>query len=161
AERKPWRMRSPSLWVAVGLLLLLHLLLHVGLGVGPWVPDLMTVALLVGAREVRVGTGAALGFVFGLMEDAFSLLAFGANTLTLTILGILVAGVRYLFVGGLVLFMVCYLAVGAWVRPTLHWIVAGAAVRDPMLDALLIEGVPAALYAAVVGFGTLLLTGSW
>lgn len=154
-------MRNPGLWLVVSILVLLHLLLQVGLGVGGWVPDLLTVALLLGSREVRVGTGAAMGFVFGLMEDAFSLLAFGANTITLTLTGIVGARTRDLFVGDSVLFMMSYLALGTWLRTLLHWLVAGSTVRGPFVETLLLQGIPAALYAAVVGFGAVLVSGGW
>lgn len=154
-------MRNPGLWFVVSILVLLHLLLQVGLGVGGWVPDLLTVALLLGSREVRLGTGAAMGFVFGLMEDAFSLLAFGANTVTLTVVGIAGARTRDLFVGDSVLFMMSYLALGTWLRTFLHWLVAGATVRGPFVETLLLQGIPAALYAAVVGFGAVLVSGGW
>jgi len=154
-------MNSPGLWFVVFFLVLLHLLFQVGLGVGGWVPDLLTVALLLGSREVRTGTGAAMGFVFGLMEDAFSLLAFGANTLTLTLLGIVGARTRDLFVGDSFRFMISYLVLGTWMRGLVHWLVAGAAVRAPFVETLLLRGIPASFYAALVGIAALLVSGSW
>lgn len=154
-------MRNLGLWVTVALLVLLHLLLHLGLGWAGWVPDLLAVALLLGARDLRIGAGAGFGFLLGLLEDAFSLLAFGANTVTFTLLGLVGARTRDLFVGDSALFMVSYLALGVWLRTFLHWMLAGPVVRGGALEVLVLEGVPGALYAAVVGFGALLASGSW
>ena len=65
----------------------LHFLLHLGFGFGNVAPDLLTISLLLAAREVGMGTAAGIGFVFGLLLDAFSILAFGANTVVMTVLG--------------------------------------------------------------------------
>lgn len=149
------------LWAVVGALAFLHFLLHVGLGLGGWVPDLLTVALLVGARETHMGVGAGLGFAFGLMEDAFSLLSFGANTVALTVVGILGARTRDLFVGDSLLFLAFYLLVGKWLRDAVHWIMAGEGVRGPVVDQLLVQSPMQSLYAAAVGIVVLGVTGVW
>ncbi len=78
----------PRIWGVVGLLILLHFGLHVSLGLGESAPDLLAVALLIGAREVDMGRAAGLGFILGFLEDAFSVLAFGASTFALTLVGI-------------------------------------------------------------------------
>jgi cell shape-determining protein MreD len=152
--------RSPIFWVLAVLLPVLHFLLYVGLGIGIWAPDLLTVALLLLAREVRTSTAAAIGFFFGLLEDAFSILAFGANTLTMTLLGILGSRSRDLFLGESVVFFLSYLAVGTWLRFAIHWALAGEEVRGPAGRVLLLQGPVAALYAAGVGVLFLLLTGT-
>lgn len=152
----PWR-----LWIVVTILVLLHFLLHVGFGLGEWVPDLLTVALLVGARETHIAMGAGLGFVFGLLEDAFSLLSFGANTVALTVVGLAGARTRDLFVGDSLLFLASYLVAGKWLRDALRWIMAGEGVRGPLVDNLFIHSPIQSVYAAVVGIGVLALTGAW
>jgi len=153
--------RSLLFWVVVLLLPLAHFFLHVGFGLGGWAPDLLTVGLLLLAREVRTGTAAGIGFGFGLLEDAFSILAFGANTLALTLVGIAGARSRDLFVGESLLFLVSYLALGTWLRFTLHWLFAGEGVRGPAMEVLVLQAPVAALYAAGVGVLILLMTGAW
>lgn len=154
-------MRHWGLWVAVGILVLLHLLLHLGLGWGGWVPDLLAVALLLGSRDLRLGPGAGFGFLLGLLEDAFSLLAFGANAVTFTLLGMAGSRTRDLFVGDSALFMVSYLALGVWLRTVLHWILAGPPARGDLVEVVILKGIPGAIYAAGVGFIALLASGSW
>lgn len=152
----PWRV-----WGVVALLVLLHFLLHLGLGIGRAAPDLSTVALLVAVREVRTGTGAGLGFALGLLEDAYSVLAFGANTLAMTVVGAVGARSRDLFVGDSLSFVVAYLFIGKWTRDLLHWLVAGEGLREPFVQAMLVEGTVAAGYATVAGLVALTLTGAW
>ena len=50
-----------GIWVLVGALVLFHLLLHVGFGLGREAPDLLTIGLLLAARELGLGAAAALG----------------------------------------------------------------------------------------------------
>jgi rod shape-determining protein MreD len=153
--RGSWRV-----WITVVALFVLHFLLHLGLGLGRAAPDLLVVALLVGARRLRMGTGAALGFGFGILEDAFSVLAFGANTIALTLVGAVGARTRDLFVGDSVLFMASYLMAGKWLRDLIFWIAAGE-LRGPFGDVMLAQAVPAALYAAAVGVVAMLVSGAW
>ncbi len=72
-----------------------------------------------------MGAGAALGFFFGILEDAFSVLAFGASALAMTVVGILGARTRDLFVGDSLLFLFVYLALGKLLRDLIYWVVAG------------------------------------
>lgn len=146
-------------WVAVGGLVVLHFLLHLGLGLGRAAPDLLTVALLLTAWTGGIGRGAGLGFVFGLLEDAFSVLAFGANAVAMTVVGALGAATREFFVGESLLFFVAYLVVGKWIRDLLQWLVAGEAVREPFVQGLVVQSGLAALYAAAVGAALILVTG--
>lgn len=144
-------LRRPVLTVLVPALTILHFFLHLGLGVGRGAPDLLTVALLLAAREVGMGGGGALGFFFGLLEDSFSVLAFGANTLALTLVGILAARTRDLFVGESRLFHFWYLALGIWLRELFFWIAGGKGLREPFLTAVAVDGTVAAFYGALIG----------
>ncbi len=149
-------------WWVVAMLVVAHFFLHVGLGLGGGAPDLLTVALLVGARETRMGNAAALGFAFGLLEDAFSVLAFGANTVAMTIVGASGARTRDLFVGDSLIFLVSYMFLGKWVRDLLHWISMGEGARHSFVEALLIGAPLEAAYVAVVGVVVVaVLGGSW
>ena len=104
--------RKTLLGLLVPSLVVLHFLLHVGLSMEGLAPDLLTLALLLAARETGMGWGGALGFSFGLLEDAFSVLAFGASSLAMTVVGILGSRTRDLFVGDSLFFLFVYLAWG-------------------------------------------------
>jgi len=143
--------RRPVLSILVPAFVILHFFLHLGLGIGRGVPDFLTVALLLAAREVGMGPAGGIGFFFGLLEDSFSVLAFGANTLTMTLVGILGARTRDLFVGDSHLFFFWYLASGIWLRGLVHWVVVGEGLREPFKNAVLVDGTVAAFYGALVG----------
>lgn len=151
-----WRV-----WGVVLLLAVVHFLLHLGLGLRDVAPDLLTVALLLGAREVGMGTAAGIGLLFGLLEDAFNVLSFGANTVAMTVVGAVGALTRVLFVGDSLFFLVSYLFVGKWVKDALFWALAGGTVREPFVEAVLIQGTIQAGYAAVVGVVVMVFTGAW
>ena len=150
----------PLVAVTVGALVLLHLLLHVGLGFGPGAPDLFTLALLILARETTTPRAGATGLVLGLVEDAQGLLFFGANTVALTVVGVLAARTRDLFVGDSLLFGAIYLFVGKWLRDLIRWVAVGGDLREPFLSSVVLESGIASLYLAVVGLGVLVLIGS-
>lgn len=137
-------------WVLLAGLALIHFLLHVGLGLRA-APDLLTVALLLGAREVGIGTAAGLGLVAGLLEDSLSVLAFGANALAMTLVGVAGAATRDLFVGDSRLFVVTYFLFGKWLRDLIHWIAVGDVFRQPFVDQVLIGGFLGGMWAALVG----------
>ena len=143
----------------VPLLVVVHFFLHVGFGIERAAPDLLTLALLLAARETGMGTGGAMGFFFGLLEDAFSVLAFGASTLAMTVVGILGARTRELFVGDSLLFFFVYLSAGKLLREMIHWGVAGELAREPFLNVVLIDGGIAAIYLASVGLLLALFLG--
>lgn len=147
--------RRGVLLLLVPGLVLFHFLLHIGFGIGAGAPDLLAVAVLLAAREVGMGYGAGLGFFLGLLEDSFSVLAFGGNALALTLVGMLGARTRDLFVGESLSFHLGYLALGIWARRLIHWVVVGEGMRESFTSAALTDGTLAAVYGAVVG--TLLL----
>jgi rod shape-determining protein MreD len=151
--------RAWRTWILVAVLVFLHFLLHVGFGYGRGAPDLLTIGLLLAAREVGLGAGAALGLVFGLLEDALSVLAFGANAVAMTVVGILGASTRDLFVGDSLLFVVSYFFVGKWMRDFVHWVMVGEEVRQPFFDQVMVQGLIGGAYAAVVGLAVVTLAG--
>ena len=154
--RGSWRI-----WGTVLVLVVLHFLLHLGIGLGREAPDLLTVALLVGARELRMGSGAGLGFAFGLLEDAFSVLAFGANSIAMTLVGAVGARTRDLFVGDSLFFLVSYLFLGKWLRDLVFWLVVGDSLRGPFTDAMFVQASLASLYAAGVGLVAMWVSGAF
>jgi rod shape-determining protein MreD len=135
------------------VLALLHLLLQIGFGLGTGAPDLLVVALLLGARRMAAPAAAALGLVLGVVYDAVALLAFGSGAVVLTILGYLGARTRELFVGESLAFSAVYLFLGKWLHVLLLALMLrygrGAAVEWTPL--LLVEAPLAALYTAVAG----------
>jgi hypothetical protein len=151
--------RSLGTWVLVGGLVTLHFMLHVGLGYGRGAPDLLTIGLLLAAREVGLGAAAAVGLSFGLLEDALSVLAFGANSVTMTAIGIAGAFTRDLFVGDSRVFVLSYFFAGKWMRDLLHWLMVGEGLRQPFASEVLLQGTLAAAYVALIGIALLTLTG--
>lgn len=155
-------MRRPAgFWGVIAFLVILHFLLHVGFGIERGAPDLLTLALLLAAREVPPGTAAGLGFGAGLLEDSFSVLAFGANTVALTAVAILGSLTRDLWVGESFRFYFIYLFLGKWLRDALFWVVAGEGIQGPAVRSLLVQAPLAALYMALVGIGLLALNQAW
>jgi cell shape-determining protein MreD len=144
-------------WILVVALVVLHLFLHVGLGYGRGAPDLLTIGLLLAAREVGLCGAAATGLFFGLLEDALSVLAFGANTVAMTAVGILGAFTRDLFVGDSRLFAISYFFVGKWLRDFIHWIMVGEDLRQPFVDQVVVQGATGGAYAAAVGLVVVML----
>lgn len=146
-------------WVLVGLLFVSHFFLHVGLSFGAGAPDLLTLALLLASREIGLGKASVLGLVFGLTEDAMSVLSFGANTIAMTIVGIGGASTRDLFVGDSRFFLVSYVLLGKWIRDLTHWIVVGEGARQPFVEQVVVQGGLASVYVALVGVVLAALTG--
>lgn len=144
-------------WVFIGLLVVLHFVLHLGLGIGPAAPDLLTVAVLLSARQAAGGAAAAVGFFLGLLEDAVSLGAFGAAAATQTVVGYLGARSRDLFVGDSALFLALYLFLGSWLQDALYYGLAAVVRRGGPVHALLVQAPIAAAYAAVAGTVAVLL----
>ena len=145
--------RRSVTWVLVAILALLHFVLHVGFGIGREAPDLLTIGLLLVAREVGLGTAAAVGLFFGLLEDSLSVLAFGANSVALTTVGILGALTRDLFVGDSRIFVVSYLFLGKLTRDFAHWVLVGDDLRQPFVEQVIVQGGIGAFYVAAVGLG--------
>lgn len=138
-------------WLLMALLVVLHFVLHLSFGLGVSAPDLLTVAVLLGARQLTGGRAAAYGFALGLLEDAVSLSAFGAAAVTQTVIGYLGARSRDLFVGDSILFLAVYLLLGKWARDALYYGVAEVVRRGDPVGALLLTAPVAALYAAAAG----------
>jgi len=147
------------LWLVVLGFSLIHFIMHVGFGFGPAVPDMLTIALLLAAREVGMGWAAGLGLVFGLLEDSLSVLSFGANSVAMTVTGALGATTRNLFVGDSLSFQVSYFIIGKWIRELIHWTMAGEALRLPFLEQVMLNGLLGAGYAAGIAVPLMMMMG--
>lgn len=133
------------------VLMVLHFVVHVGFGLRGGAPDLATLGLLIAARELRMGTGAGVGFFLGLLEDSLGELTFGASTMALALVGAVGARTRDLFVGDSLSFVLIYLFVGKWTRDAVQWLMTAPELREPVQRALLVDGTLASLYVAAVG----------
>lgn len=133
-----------SIFVAV--LILVHLLLHVGLGIGESAPDLMTVAVLLAARRMRATTAAILGLLLGVLEDSLALVSFGASAVAFSFIAVVGARSRDLFEGDSLLFVAVYLFLGKVLRDAIH-VLLTAAESDMLMSSTPL----AALYATVSG----------
>lgn len=146
-------MRRHSRWALVGMvvaLVVLHFVLRIGLGFGRLAPDLLVVALLLAAREMRAGWAAGLGLLLGILDGAVLPETFGQSALVLTILGFLGARSRDLVSGDSPIFLALYLFVGKWLFDILMYLFSGALFRGLAADLILVSPL-AALYAAAAG----------
>lgn len=144
-------------WFFIGFLVVVHFALHLSFGVEASAPDLLTIGVLLVARQVRGGPAAGVGFTLGLLEDAVSLGAFGAAAITQTVIGYLGARSRDLFVGDSAVFLGFYLFLGAWLQDALYFTLAGGVRRGEPLEVLLLNAPLGAVYAAVVGLVAVVL----
>lgn len=132
--------------IFIVVLVLVHLLLHVGLGIGESAPDLMTVAVLLAARRMPATTAALLGLLFGVLEDALALVSFGASAVAFSTIALVGARSRDLFEGDSLLFVAVYLFLGKVLRDAIHVALTAAG------SGMLLASTPiAALYATVAG----------
>ncbi|MDG2282883.1 MAG: hypothetical protein P8L45_07155 [Longimicrobiales bacterium] len=154
-------VRTVSLWILVGLLFVLHFVLHIGLSYGRGAPDLLTLGLLIAARETSLGRASVLGLTTGLLEDAMSVLAFGANSIAMTIVAAGGAITRDLFVGDSRHFLPAYVFMGKWTRDLVHWITMGREVRQPFVEQVVLQGAVGSLYVAGIALGMSWLLGAW
>jgi rod shape-determining protein MreD len=138
-------------WVFIAALVVLHLILHLTLGMGPEAPDLLTVAVLLGARPLSGGAAAGLGFGLGLVEDAVSVTAFGAAAAAYTIVAYLGARSRDFFVGESLFFLAGYLFLGKWIHEALYYLFAAGVRRGDAVETLLVQAPLGGLYAAAAG----------
>jgi rod shape-determining protein MreD len=138
-------------WLFIGTLVALHFFLQLTLGLGTRAPDLLVVAVLLGARPLPGGGAAALGFGLGILEDAVSIAAFGAAAGAFTVVAYLGSRSRDLFVGDSLFFLGAYLFLGKWAQEALYYGLAASLRRDDPVEALLIQAPLSALYAAAAG----------
>jgi hypothetical protein len=97
-----------------------------------------------------------------MLEDALSVLAFGANTLAMAVVGMLGALSRNLFLGDSRLFAVSYFFAGKWLRDLIQWLAVGEELREPFVSSMLVDAGLASVYVAFVGLVALAVLGvSW
>jgi rod shape-determining protein MreD len=139
---------SAPYWVFILILVVVHLVVHVAIGLGPMAPDLLTIAVLLSARRLSGAAAAGLGLALGLLVDALSLTSFGALAFVYTILGFLGARSRDLFEGDSLLFVAVYIFLGTWLREAIYVALTRSALNQPW--GVLVTSAPvAAAYTAL------------
>jgi rod shape-determining protein MreD len=147
--------RTAGFWTFIGVLVLLHLMLRLGAGL-TFIPDLLVVAALLGARRLGGAMAAGYGLLLGVLADSLSMVAFGATAVAFVIVCYLGSRSRNLFEGDSFLFIICYVFLGAWLVEAIRFAV-GAAVERGMTPATLVTSAPlAALYTGLAAFTALL-----
>jgi len=135
----------------VVVLIVLHLFLKVGLGIGFWAPDLLTIALLLAARRMPAGWAAGLGLAIGLIRDSVNLTTFGSDMVVMTVLGFLGSRTRDYFVGDSVFFLGIYLFLGKWLHDAMYFVVSRSIGTRDIVSSLLVEAPIAAALSAFAG----------
>lgn len=135
----------------VGVLVVLYFLLRMGLGLGELAPDFLVIALLLGARRMRAGWAAGLGFLLGLLDGAAHPLTMGAGAVALAVLGYLGARSRDVFPGDSPVMLALFLFAGKWFYDILLWLLLLRFNLSGPVSTLLLLSPLAAAYAAAVG----------
>lgn len=143
-------------WVFIAILVVLHLVVHVAIGLGTAAPDLLAIAVLLAARRMKGSGAAAVGLLLGLLNDALALTTFGATALVFAVIGFLGARSRDLFEGDSLLFVAVYIFLGKWLRDALFLVMTRSASGDPW--GILVTSTPiAAIYAAITAMIAIML----
>lgn len=140
----------PGFWIFFALLVVLHFVLRIGMGLQQLAPDLLVVAVLLAAREVRAGTAAGIGLALGILDGSVVPFTLGASAVVLTALGFAGARTREIAAGDNYLFMAAYLFAGKWLFDALLFLITGSALQGEASYLLLVSPLTA-LYAAAAG----------
>jgi hypothetical protein len=140
-----------QLLLFVGVLVVLHFLLRVGLGLGALAPDLLVVALLLGARPMRPGWAAGLGLLLGVLDGAAHPLTMGTGAVVLALVGYLAARSREVVSGESPVTLALFLFAGKWIYDAAMWVLLLRLNLSGPVSSLLLVSPLAAAYAAAVG----------
>jgi rod shape-determining protein MreD len=144
-------LRDRRFWVYVASLVILHFILHVGIGLGPVAPDLLTVAVLFGARRLSGAQAATLGLFLGVVVDGFAVASFGVSPFALAVVAYLGARLREIFDTESAIFGAVYFLFGKWLHDAIIVLLAPEVGRGETTLRLLIEAPIAAVWAALAG----------
>ena len=147
-------MTEGTRWQFVGLiaaLVILHFVLRVGFGLGFYVPDLLTVALLLAARRMRAGAAAGLGVLFGVLDGAVNPFTMGASALVLAVLGYLASRSREVLAGDSPVLLIAFRGLGKYLFDLFLWGVLSSRALAGPASVLFTLSPLAALYAAAAG----------
>jgi cell shape-determining protein MreD len=135
----------------IGVLVVLYFLLRTGLGMGELAPDFLVLALLLGARRMKAGWAAGLGFALGLLDGAAHPLTMGAGSVALAVLGYAAARSREWLPGDSPVMLALFLFAGKWMFDLLMWILLLRLNLSGPVSTLLLVSPLAAAYAAAAG----------
>lgn len=138
-------------------LVVLHFVLRPRLGDPRYAPDFVLIALLVLAIRTRPGTGAAAGFVVGLLADAVAPTAFGAGALAGTVVGCLAGWLKAFVVVDNVIVGALFVLAAAWLRDAIRLLAANQLGASGLAWQLVAVAPLAALTTAVAALVVLLL----
>jgi hypothetical protein len=138
------------------VLILLHFVLHIGLGLGETAPDLMAVAVLLAARRSTMPAGALLGLGVGVIDDAMGIGPLGPRSIALALSALLGTWSRSFVEGDGLLFVVAYLFAGVWACDLLLSVVAPGRATPGFLTLITVTPLQAA-YTAVAGVAAVAL----
>ena len=145
----------------LALLLLLHFVLRPFLGESRAAPDLLLLALLIYAIGARPGRAAVAGFVVGLLADALTPVAFGANAFAHVAVGYLAAWVKAVFFAENLLVNAGVIFAGTWVRDLLVLIAGRHVGGAAFFWQLGVWSMLKSLTTAAVGVAVLLVFRRW
>jgi rod shape-determining protein MreD len=141
--------RGGSLLLFTLVLVVLHLLLRVGLGLGRVAPDLLAVATLLVGRRTTGAKATLTGTVLGLIEDATGVHNLGARALGLGLAGFAASRSRRVVADEGFGFTPLLLFAGTWGSLVLTWLLRRP-VLEPASHLILAYPIDAA-WAALVG----------
>jgi rod shape-determining protein MreD len=147
--------KSTTFWTFIVILVLLHLSVRLALGVA-LLPDLLVVALLLGARRLGAWQAALFGLVLGILADSLALVAFGATSVAFVVVAYLGSRSRNFFEGDSYLFVIAYAFFGAWLIDVIRFIAGGFMKRGVETGYLITQAPLTSLYIAVAAVVSLI-----
>jgi rod shape-determining protein MreD len=140
--------RATSFWTFIVILILLHLIFRLALGMA-LLPDLITVALLLGSRRLGGWQAGLFGLVLGVLADSLALIGFGATAVAYVVVGYIGSRSRNLFEGDSYLFVAVYSFLGAWLIEAIRFLAGGSPGRGGAYSYLINPALLNSLYIAL------------
>lgn len=147
--------KTRPFWTFILILVLLHLVLRLAFGLDI-IPDLLVVALLLGARRLGGWPAALLGLVLGILADSLALVGFGATAVAFVVGGYVGSRTRNLFEGDSYLFVTVYAFLTAWLIEVVRFLTGGQTGRGVPLSTLVTDAPLTALSIAIAAVVSLI-----
>lgn len=143
------------------LLVVLHFALRPFLGDPRVAPDFLLLALLVYSIRARPGNAAVAGFLVGLLRDALSPIAFGAEAMAHAAVGFLAAWGKAVFFAENLAVNAGFFFAGAWIRDLLVLLAGRHVAGGTVWWQLFLWSPLRALTTAITGVLVLLVFRRW